>query len=217
MASVASLVLLLAVVYAVGSTFVVQPYVVPSAAMAPTLDKGERIIVNKLAYRAYRLGMPQPGDVVVIKAPPGWNAGYESIRSRNTAVRWLQNVLSVVGLVPRDANELVTRLAATGGQTIACRSDTGLTLNGEPVAEPYLDTKTLGADPSVDPCLGPEFGPVTVPRDRLWVMNDNRTYGEDSRAHCASLPADLELGILCTGDPSTGTVPADDVVGKARF
>ena len=145
--------------------------------------------------------MPQPGDVVVFRTPPAWSVGYKSIRSQDTAVRWLQNALSVLGFVPPDESQLVKRIIATGGQTVECRVNSGLTVNGEPVSEPYLDPKTLGVDPSVNPCLGSEFGPVKVPRDRLWVMDDNRTHAEDSRAHCTSLPADLKREILCTGDP----------------
>jgi signal peptidase I len=73
------------------------------------------------------------------------------------------------------------------------------------------------ADPRVYPCLGPEFGPVTVPDGRLWVMGDNRTHSADSRLHCASAPSDLQSGLKCTGDPMAGTVPVDNVIGKVRF
>jgi len=204
--------------YYVMLTFVARPYLIPSESMEPTLHGcsgcvGDRILVDKLSYR---FGSPRPGDVIVFKGPPSWNVGYKSIRSENPVVRYLQNALSFVGFVPPDENDLVKRIIAVGGQTVECRNDTGLTVNGKRLHEPYLDPKTMMADPSVYPCLGPEFGPVTVPPGRLWVMGDNRTHSADSRAHCTSVPAEALKGILCTGDPKSGTVPVGNVIGKAR-
>jgi signal peptidase I len=49
------------------------------------------------------------------------------------------------------------------------------------------------------------------------VMGDNRTHSADSRVHCADNAADFQSGIKCTGDPNAGTVPLDNVIGKARF
>lgn len=205
--------------YYVLLTFVARPYLIPSESMEPTLHgcygcTGDRIMVDKLTYR---FGPPEPGDVIVFKGPPAWDIGYKSIRSSNPAVRWLQNGLSFLGFVPPDENDLVKRVIAVGGQTVECRVATGLTVDHKPLYQPFLDPKTLGVNPSVYPCLGPEFGPVTVPPGRLWVMGDNRTHSADSRAHCTSVPADLQRGILCTGDPMQGTIPVDNVIGKARF
>ena len=205
--------------YYVMLTFVARPYLIPSESMEPTLHGcsgcvGDRIMVDKLTFH---FGSPHPGDVIVFKGPPSWNVGYKSIRSHDTAIRWVQNALSFIGFVPPDENDLVKRVIAVGGQTVQCRSNTGLTVNGARLKEPYLDPATMNADPSVYPCLGPEFGPVTVPQGRLWVMGDNRTHSADSRAHCTSTPTDAMDGLLCTGDPMAGTVPAGNVIGKARF
>ncbi|BCO36972.1 signal peptidase I [Mycobacterium heckeshornense] len=207
------------VLYYVMLTFVARPYLIPSESMEPTLHGcsgcvGDRIMVDKISYR---FGAPQPGDVIVFRGPPSWNIGYRSIRSHNAVVRWLQNALSFVGFVPPDENDLVKRVIAVAGQTVQCRASTGLTVDGARLKEPYLDPKTMMADPSMYPCLGGEFGPVRVPQGRLWVMGDNRTHSADSRAHCTSIPADALKGLLCTGDPMSATVPVGNVIGKARF
>ncbi|ODR07331.1 signal peptidase I [Mycolicibacillus koreensis] len=226
-----TLVVIAVAIYYVMLTFVARPYLIPSESMEPTLHGcagcvGDRIVVDKLTYR---FSAPQPGDVVVFRGPPSWNLGYQSIRSDNTALRWLQNALSVVGFVPPDENDLVKRVIAVGGQTVQCRLDTGLTVDGERLVEPYLDPATMGADPREFPCLGSgglnmEFGPVTVPPDRLWVMGDNRSHSSDSRGHCVNNPADLDPqnpagNVYCTGeqDPILATVPVDNVIGKTRF
>jgi signal peptidase I len=99
---VAILVVLLVVPYSVMLNFVAGSYLIPSEGMAPTLNGcsgcvSDHVIVDKLTYR---FNSPLPGDVIVFTGPPNWNIGYKSIRSDNTAVRWVQNALSVVGFVP---------------------------------------------------------------------------------------------------------------------
>jgi signal peptidase I len=49
-------------------TFVVQPFQVHLSSMHPTLEEGDFILVNKLAYK---LGTPRRGDVVVFMPPGG--------------------------------------------------------------------------------------------------------------------------------------------------
>ncbi|HWQ71548.1 MAG TPA: signal peptidase I [Desulfitobacteriaceae bacterium] len=46
--------------------FVLQPYIIPSSSMEPSLVPGDRIIVNRLAYRFWA---PNRGDIVVFAYP----------------------------------------------------------------------------------------------------------------------------------------------------
>ena len=48
--------------------FLIQAFFIPSRSMEPTLDVGDRVVVNRLAYR---LGDPAHGQVVVFLRPTG--------------------------------------------------------------------------------------------------------------------------------------------------
>jgi signal peptidase I len=49
-------------------TFVVQPYVIPSGSMIPTIELQDRVIANKFIYRFTE---PERGDIVVLEDPTG--------------------------------------------------------------------------------------------------------------------------------------------------
>lgn len=187
-------------------TFVARVYLIPSQSMETTLHgcpgcTGDRIVVDKLSYR---FTDPAPGDVVVFKGPPSWNEHFTTHRSSNTFIRGLQEVGSFIGLVPPDENDLVKRVIAIEGQTVQCLpGDKGVTVDGAVLDEPYLKNPPSPMPGADSPCQGPYFGPVTVPEDHVWVMGDNRTDSADSRYHM--------------GDENSGTVPVDDIIGKARW
>lgn len=191
-------------------TFVGRVYLIPSESMEPTLHgcagcTGDRIVVDKISYH---FSDPRPGDVVVFRAPTeSWNVGYSSARSNNNVVRTMENAGSLIGVVAPDENNLVKRVIATAGQTVQCCDARGrVEVDGHALDEPYIvmdfpfapDALTCTTTPPSGRC----FGPFTVPDGNLWVMGDNRSGSADSRAHIAD-----EFG---------GTVPVDDVVGKAR-
>lgn len=46
--------------------FIVKPFQIPSESMYPTLMPGDRVLVNRLAYRS---GQPRRGDIIVFKSP----------------------------------------------------------------------------------------------------------------------------------------------------
>ncbi len=211
------LIVVAAVIAALVVNFIGRPYVIPSESMEPTLHgctgcTGDRIYVEKLSYD---FGDPKPGDVAVFKGPSSsWNKDYHSQRSSNVVVRGVQNFFSFFGLVPPDENDLVKRVIAVGGQTVQCCDAQGrVMVDGKPLDEPYAHylypyqpgvpfaTKVAGS--LMINSQGREFGPVKVPEGNLWMMGDNRNRSLDSRGH--------------VDDEYSGTVPVDDVRGRAVF
>ncbi|MEJ5926996.1 signal peptidase I [Corynebacterium sp. H128] len=195
------------ILIALVQTFIGRLYVIPSQSMEPTLHgcpgcTGDRIYVDKIAYR---MSEPEPGDVVVFKAPDSWNS---SFRQQDTGglLRGLQNLGSYVGLTSPDENDMVKRIIATGGQEVQCLAgDEGIKVNGQLVDSSYqLQPPTYPANPQrgSEACSGDYFGPVKVPEGNYFVMGDNRTNSADSRFHLA--------------DELQGTVPRDNIVGKVQ-
>jgi signal peptidase I len=198
-------------------TFVIQPFYIPSESMEKTLHgctgcAGDRILVNKLIYD---FRDPHPGDIVVFHAPTGWEGGEPTSKPpSNPVLRVIRGFGQLVGFVPPDGQVLVKRVIATGGQTVKGDaeghvqvSDTGPNGPWRTLTEPYvfIDQGQAGS-------LRP-FGPVTVPKGRLWVMGDHRNDSADSRYHCGPNGNDSTNDLTC--DPESSTVPIDDVIGKA--
>ena len=75
-AAVAVIALTLAVVV---RTFVAQMFFIPSGSMLPTLQIGDRIVVDKLSYD---FGSVQRGDIVVFAKPPLEQADYADLVKR---------------------------------------------------------------------------------------------------------------------------------------
>lgn len=89
----------------------------------------------------------------------------------------------IVFKYPRDPSRaFVKRVVATEGETIALEENQ-LIINGQPVPENYLP-----ADLTF-----PDFGPVTIPDDHLFVLGDNRNNSDDSRVW-GFLDEDLIIG-----------------------
>lgn len=124
--------------------FVVMAYSIPSVSMVPTLEVGDRVLVNKFIYRFKE---PERRDIVIFDA-----------------------------VANGKPETLIKRVVGLPGDRISLR-DGILYLNGERQKEPYIVNK---------PCVRSlpktcSFGPVTVPKDHIFVMGDNRANSEDSR------------------------------------
>ncbi len=65
-----ALLVLLAFALAQGiKTFLVQPFVIPTGSMIPTIEIGDRVLADKLVFRFFR--GPEYGDIVVFDDPTG--------------------------------------------------------------------------------------------------------------------------------------------------
>lgn len=67
----AELVLMVGLAFLLASgirTFVIQPYVIPTGSMIPTIELQDRVVANKFIYR---FKDPKRGDIVVLDDPTG--------------------------------------------------------------------------------------------------------------------------------------------------
>ncbi|MEJ5997008.1 signal peptidase I [Corynebacterium sp. H130] len=195
------------IIIALAQTFIGRLYVIPSQSMEPTLHgcpgcTGDRIYVDKIAYKT---GDPEPGDVVVFRAPDSWT-GMAHQKKSSGMFSGLQHLGSYVGLTSSDETDMVKRIVATGGQVVECKEgDEGIKVNGKVIDSSYqLQPLTYAPNPQKgsEACGGEYFGPIQVPADHYFVMGDNRTNSADSRFHL--------------GDQNQGTVPRENIIGKVQ-
>jgi signal peptidase I len=149
---------------------------VPTGSMKPTIQEGDRVVVNKLAYdlkipfttkKIIGWGDPKRGDIVVLFSPV-------------------------------DGTRLVKRVVAVPGDTVAMR-DNQLYVNGAPAKQSpiaIVGTRDAGTAYVLDEdltghmhkvMLTPEivavrsFGPIEVTKGNYFVLGDNRDNSNDSR------------------------------------
>ena len=142
-------------------TFVVQAFKIPSGSMEPTLEIGDHILVNKFLYGVkipftdlsfWAWEQPQRGDVVVFTYP----------------------------LEPE--KDFIKRVIAVGGDTVRMVNKK-LYINGAEAYDPHAVYKegTLLPGGGGDAQKRDNFGPITVPPGKLFVLGDNRDRSLDSR------------------------------------
>ena len=169
--------------------FLVQSFYVPSGSMEPTIEPGDRILVNKLVSGDDL----SRGDVVVFDGTTTFAAADRSPHQADGLIgRTLASAASVVGVDLGEQDFVKRVIGLPGDHVVCCDADGRLTVNGKPVQEGYLHPGDKPSDLTFD---------VTVPAGRLWVMGDHRSDSADSRAHL--------------GDPGGGMVRTRDVVGRA--
>lgn len=155
--------------------FVVQAFKIPSGSMLETLQIGDHLLVTKFAYD---VRLPSnlwldttDGKVLFQTGDP-------------------QRGDIVVFKFPEDeTKDYIKRVIGTPGDTVEIR-DKAVYINGEKLNEPYVRHTKFDNVPIRD-----NFGPVTIPEGRYFMLGDNREGSFDSRWW--------------------GTVKREKIVGKA--
>ena len=107
------------VVALVVKTFLFQAFYIPSGSMEPTLEKGDRVLVNKVSYDLHDVNR---GDVIVFELDPD-DVGADGIK------------------------DLIKRVIGLPGDVIETR-DGVVYINDEPLDEPYLADGTTTGSPA---------------------------------------------------------------------
>lgn len=206
---------LIAIVLAV-KIFVAQIFEIPSGSMLPTLQIGDRVVVNMFEYglkipftfiKIFDFRAPKRGDVVVFTEVPPCRAG-----------TFTRSCLS--------ARDMIKRVIAVGGDEVEVRAGR-IYLNGNPIPHEPLsescqewekdDAQSAAWSPygcvASEERLGthryrtiesneeashlPDFPPMRIEPGHIFVMGDNRDRSHDSRFW--------------------GQVPLNHVKGRALF
>ncbi len=127
--------------------FLIQAFWIPSPSMEPTLDVGDRVLVNKLSYKFHDV---HRGDVVVFERPPSASTGEDG-----------------------EIKDLIKRVIAVGGDTIEGREGE-VYVNGEHIDENYLEP---GTPTDNLPLKTIPDGHVFVMGDNRTNSEDSRIFG----------------------------------------
>ena len=157
--------------------FLVKPYRIPSESMVPTLEIGQRVLVNRIGAR---FSDPSVGDVVVFHPPTGAEADNScgggppppgQACDRPTAERADVNFIKRIVAGPGD------RLRIDNGHVI---------LNGK---------RAVGALHRALPGRRVHVPDreITIPADHYFMMGDNRGSSDDSR-FWGPVPRDWIIG-----------------------
>jgi signal peptidase I len=139
-------------------TFIVQAFKIPSGSMIPTLQIGDHILVNKLAY-GVRI--------------PFWEQYLVEFRP-------VEHGDVVVFVFPEDrSKDFIKRVIGVAGDNVEIRGKK-VYVNGKQIDDPHAHFE--GDDPqNAGLTSRDDFGPKTVPQNSIFVMGDNRDRSYDSR------------------------------------
>ena len=151
--------LIITIVFMYGMPDMYEPFRIPSNSMAPTLLRGDHLIVEKLTYM---FSSPSHGDIVIFPFP------------EDRSKKFIQRIIGLEGDIVEFRDKVFF-------------------LNGNMQLEQYA----INTDSAIDMPMRDNFGPITIPEGKLFVLGDNRDESYDSRFF--------------------GCIPRESVEGKVRI
>jgi len=158
--------------------FLVKPYRIPSPSMVPTLEVGQRVLVDRIGNR---FGDPKVGDILVFHPPKGAES---DTCGDPEAGRGTERPCDKPTAQKLDTN-YIKRVVAGPGDTIAIENG-HVILNGKRQDESFINECGVGGDCTF-------MDPVTVPAGHWFMMGDNRGESDDSR-FWGPIPRDWIIG-----------------------
>jgi signal peptidase I len=151
--------------------WVVKPYQIPSGSMEPTLDVGQRVLVNRFIYSFHD---PKAGDIVVFHPPAGAESAHEC-----GVLYKKQEPLEAGEPCPKptakeSSQTFIKRVVAVPGDTLSIKKGHPVVNGVEKTDEPYTRPCGEGYE-----CNLPKT--ITIPPGYYFMMGDNRGESDDSR------------------------------------
>jgi signal peptidase I len=162
--------------------FVVKPYQIPSESMEPTLDVGQRVLVDRVSYD---FSDPDIGDIVVFHPPTGAVNGRDCGVELNGRQPYETGQACPQPVDQQADTNFIKRIVAGPGDRLAIK-------DGHPVVNGVMATEDF-----INPCRGTADcnlpKPITIPPDSYFMMGDNRSQSDDSR-FWGPVPRDWIIG-----------------------
>jgi signal peptidase I len=155
--------------------FLVKPFRIPSESMVPTLEVGQRVLVDRVSFR---FGEPERGDIVVFKPPAGADSNACGVPPRS------DRACSRPTSDQSDTN-FIKRVVAVGGDRLKIIGGS-VYIDGKRQREPYarLDSECGICNLERE---------ITIPDGYYFMMGDNRGESADSR-EWGPIPKDWMIG-----------------------
>ncbi|MBS1878410.1 MAG: signal peptidase I [Actinobacteria bacterium] len=152
--------------------WIVKPYQIPSESMEPTLDVGQRVLVNRFIYDLHE---PHVGDIVVFHPPVGADGGGAECGAKVNG----QEPVNIGEPCPKPTAEestqnFIKRIVAGPGDTLSVKDGHPVVNGVEKTDEPYITPCGNGSA-----CDLPKT--ITIPPGMYFMMGDNRGASDDSR------------------------------------